>query len=185
MGYTISEKVVQRVIMKYLEERGQRSSSGGAGPDIKIGHGKGVEVKGGKLTGERFERAIKQISEYTHDWSDIELAFPITALTMRKLYSLHVIEESLRFRELGKNKTIPVYLVSKINDNEYSVLRFNSMKDLFEDVTKAAIQKFTPKYGEGKIKQTERIARVYSIDEVIIEILEERANSTQGRKVQL
>lgn len=182
MSYRLTEKEVQQAVFRYLEGLGSHPSLGGAGPDIKLGGGRGVEVKGGRLRGKSLERAIKQLVEYAHDWSDIEYALPTTALTLRMIYTLYVIEDSLKYRGL-QAKTIPVYLVAKTSEKEYGVLQFSSMKDLFDDITNSVISKSRAVYGEAKMKQIERIAQLYKIDDMIVEYLTEKAESHLGRKI--
>jgi len=128
----VIEDKVRAVIIKHLREQNEEFvPQKGAGPDI-VKKGVALEVKG---SGFDLNEALKQLTRYAFTYAGLEVAFPVDAINLNFLHGLYFLERALESKGSLINRTvINMYLVAKLDEEEYVVAEFGSVKILCERI---------------------------------------------------
>jgi hypothetical protein len=129
----VEEEEVKNVFKAYLDWLGhsQYFMSKGSGPDFEFEDGSVAEVKGSKW--EDVSEVLEQIAEYYLKRSSVTLVAPADAINLDRAFRLLILERVL-MRLKRSEKSIGVFLVDKVADDKYAVLRLNSLEDLWKQV---------------------------------------------------
>lgn len=150
----------------------------GAGPDLLLEGGGVVEVKG---TNFDIRKAFEQFIRYPLTYLTLEIALPIDALELKTLYTLNLIEKSLKSRT---RPSIRVYLIVGIGEGKYKVRVHASSEDLFNYVTVKLVEKLYIPFDvnlEDCIQKNHNT--VINLDNEIKNILEDDAKSFMSYEV--
>ncbi len=129
----LEEREVVRCLEAYLHGLGARFKRGrGPGPDFIFEDGSVIECKGSKWpdVGE----IMRQLASYYMTSPKTGLAIPADSLNIDRAYRLLLLEKALTLSK-WQGRPLTVYCIVKTGERSYKLLRFDSVKELFDQVT--------------------------------------------------
>ena len=109
------------------------------GPDFKLEDGSVIEAKGSKWGD--VGAVMRQLIEYYMTSPSMGLAVPADSLNVDRVYRLLLLEKALIYSK-REGKPITVYCITKSRkEGLYKLLKFNSVEELFRQVTDDLVRK--------------------------------------------
>jgi len=129
----VEEDEVKKVFKAYLDRsRAQYLPGKDAGPDFEFEDGSIAEAKGSEWAD--VGEVLRQIAEYYLKSPSVTFIAPSDSLNLDRAFRLCMLERIMKGLTLG-GRAISVFLVDKVADNKYKVCMFDSLEDLWKEVT--------------------------------------------------
>lgn len=179
VGIRMEEDEVIGVVRKYLTDSNSKFyRQKGSGPDFVLEKGGVIEAKG---SGFDLKRAAEQIIRYVLTYPKVEIAVPVDALNVAELFTLLLIETSMKAS--GKS-SIKAMLIARVEENKYKIKVYLSIEDLWSYIFSKFEEIMTVAGSSDAEEGIRRNAEIILNMEIkISQILEEDATSVMGQEV--